>query len=144
MTDCVLDASVVHCANGLIGRRRPGSALDRRLSVLEEAIRGNRRLRYNSKLLTEYQQIVKEFRNDIVEALFELLTTRSVFVRRSTLSRQHHQLATERCRWPRHDQHLLAAALGGDNPSIAVTEERLNRCADDVLRHFDIRIEYLG
>jgi hypothetical protein len=146
MADCVVDASVVHFANGDIAGRRPGNLFDRRLRVLEQVVRGVRRLRYNPKLLGEYAQLVRVHRNDVVEALFILLddTSRAVFVRRNTLSGQHHATATEKCRWPSHDQHLLAAALGGDDPAVVVTEERLNRCAAAILAKFAIRVEYLG
>lgn len=146
MPDCVVDASVVYLANGDIAGRRPGNVLDRRLSVLEEVASGARRLRYNQKLLSEYIQLVTDRRNDVIDALFTLLDDgrRAVFVRRNTLSRQHHARARERCNWPPHDQHLLAAAVGGDHPSIVVTEDRLNQCAAAVNLHFGIRIEYMG
>jgi hypothetical protein len=146
MPDCVIDASVVVLANGDIAGRRPGNLFDRRLAVIEETVRGLRRLRYNSKLLGEYADHVREHRNDVLEALFALLDdkNRSVFVRRNSLSRQHHESATNKCQWPSHDQHLLAAAVDGDNPSIVVTEERLQRCADNILRHFGIHIEYIA
>ena len=146
MPDCVVDATVVHLSNGDIAGRKPGNMLDRRMSVLEEVVAGARRLRYNQKLFGEYTELVRERRNDVIDALFEVLddTRRSVRVPRNTLSRQHHERARNRCDWPSHDQHLLAAALDGDNPSIAVTEQRLNQCAGAIFRHFGIRIEYLG
>jgi hypothetical protein len=146
MPDCVIDASVVALANGDIAGRRPGNIFDRRLAVIEETVSGLRRLRYNSKLLGEYTDHIRERRNDVLEALFALLddTNRSVFVRRNTLSRQHYDSATDKCQWPSHDQHLLAAAIDGDNPSIVVTEERLQQCAGKILRHFGIHLEYIG
>lgn len=121
MPDCVLDASVVALANGDIAARRPGNMLDRRLAVIEHVVSGARRLRYNSRLLAEYEHLIQQHRNDVIYLLFEVLDSkRSIYVPRNTLSRQHHASATERCRWPSHDQHLLAAALGGNNPVIFV------------------------
>ena len=80
MPDCVVDASVIALANGDIRGRRPGNVPDRRLAVISLVANGTRRLRYNSKILGEYNQIVKEFRNDVIESLFALLddTRRSV------------------------------------------------------------------
>lgn len=146
MPDCVVDATVVAFANGDIAGRQPGNVFDRRLLVIEQVVRGARRLRYNPKLLHEYQQLVKRYRNDVIDALFALLddAQRSVRVSRNNLSRQNHATATRTCRWPSHDQHLLEAALGGDDPTIFVTEQRHARCAPAILKHFAISIEDLG
>jgi hypothetical protein len=146
MPDCVVDASVLGFANGDIAGRRPGNVLDRRLAVLEQVVMGARRLRYNPKLLYEYQQLVRIHRNDVIEALFALLddARRSVFVRRNTLSRQDHATARRVCGWPSHDQHLLAAALGGDDPAIVVTEQILAQCADAIRARFGVALEYLA
>lgn len=146
MPDCVIDSTVIAFANGDIAGRRPGNLFDRRLAVLEQVAKGTRRLRYNPKLLHEYEQLIGQYRNDVIEAVFAILDDpqRSVRVARSSLSSREHGIATGTCRWPSHDQHLLAAAIGGDYPSIAVTEQRLNQCAAEILRNFQIRIEYLG
>src|SRR5258707_5093776 len=124
MPDCVLDTTVVAMANGDIAARRPGNIFDRRLVVLESVVNGTLRLRYNTKLLGEYQRLIRDHRNDIIEALFIVLADRAIFVPRSTLARQHYRTATEKCHWPGHDQHLLAAALHGDDSALFVTERR--------------------
>jgi hypothetical protein len=146
MPDCVVDSSVVALANGDIAGRRLGNFFDQRLRVLEQIASGARRLRYNGQLLHEYEQLIRQYRNDVIETVFAILDDprRSLRVSRSSLSRQHYELATRTCRWPSHDQHLLAAAIGGDAPSIAVTEQRLNQCAPAILRNFQVRIEHLG
>jgi|HubBroStandDraft_6_1064221.scaffolds.fasta_scaffold00040_2 hypothetical protein len=144
MPDCVIDATVIAMANGDIAGRRTGNALDRRLTVIEQVGRGARRLRYNSKLQREYGRIVQQYRNDAVELFFIVLADRSVFVARSTLSRQHHATATQKCKWPSHDQHLLAAALDGVDPTIFVTEPFHVQCAASVLAHFKIHVADLG
>jgi hypothetical protein len=143
MPDSVVDASAVAFSNGDIAARKPGNLLDRRLTVLEQVANGQRRLRYNPKLRSEYLQIIREHRNDVIELFFAALADRGVFVARNTLSRQHHATATARCRWPTHDQHLLAAAMGGDNPTIFVTEQRLADCAARIATAFGIRVEHL-
>jgi hypothetical protein len=145
MPDCVLDASVVALSNGDLAGRRSGNMLDRRLLVLEEVIADHRRLRYNARLLGEYQRLIQDYRNDVIELLFRVLDSdRSVRVSRNNLTSQNHAMATRRCRWPSHDQHLLAAALDGVDPSIFVTEDRLARCAAQILTHFDVHITRLA
>jgi hypothetical protein len=144
MPDCVIDATVIAMANGDIAGRRPGNTLDRRLTVIEQVGRGLRRLRYNTKLQGEYERIVRQYRNDAVELFFIVLADRSVFVTRNTLSRQDHATATQRCQWPGHDQHLIAAALEGDDPTIFVTEPLHVQCAPKILAHFRIHVADLG
>ncbi len=145
MPDCVLDASVVALSNGDLAGRRPGNVFDRRLNVIEQVVAGARRLRYNQKLLGEYRRLIRDYRNDVIELLFFVLDSdRAVLVSRSTLSRQNYDRATLQCRWPSHDQHLLAAALDGADPSIFVTEVRLADCARRVFAYFAVHVELLG
>jgi hypothetical protein len=144
MADCVLDATVVAMANGDIAARRAGNVLDRRLAVLEAVVGGVRRLRYNRKLLEEYRPFIRAFRNDVIEVFVRVLADRGVLVSRNTLRRQEHAAATRRCRWPTHDQHLLAAAVGGDDPTIFVTEARLAVCAAAILAHFAVHVVRLS
>jgi hypothetical protein len=135
---------VVYKANGDIAGRRPGSILDRRLRALEQIGRGVRRLRYNPKLLGEYRRVVREPRNDVIELFFNVLSERAVLVSRNTLSRHCYAKAVRTCRWPNHDQHLLAAAIDGIDASILVTEEAHVTCANCIFRHFTVRVEDLS
>ena len=142
MPDCVLDATVVAYANGNLTGRRHGNILDRRLVIIEMVGSGDLRLRYNSKLLGEYEQLIKDRRNDVIEVFFAVLDSeRAVRVRRNALSRQNHVKATTKCRWPVHDQHLIAAAIDGDEPSLFVTEKCLADCAAKIWAHFAVRVE---
>jgi hypothetical protein len=143
MPDCVLDATVVAMANGDIAGRKPGNAFDRRLVVIEQLGSGAFRLRYNSKLREEYLRIVREYRNDVIDLFFIVLTERAYLVGRNTLSRQNHATART-CEWPGHDQHLLAAALGGVDPLLFVTEQQHSKCGRCILRRFAIHVEDLG
>lgn len=145
MPDCVVDATVIAFANGDIAARKPGNVLDRRLAIIEQVARGANRLRYNRRLLHEYQEHVREFRNDLIEAFFQILDTPSlsILVNKSSLARQCYATATKKCRWPKHDQHLLAAAMDGLDPSIFVTEDALYQCATEILRHFRIHVVQL-
>jgi len=145
MPDCVLDASVVAYSNGDLIGRRPGNLLHRRLLVIEQVCTGRLRLRYNAKLLHEYQELIKDHRNDIIELFFAVLDSeQTVLVRRNVLSRQHHATATRKCRWPSHDQHLLAAAIGGDRPSVFVTETQLAACGPKIYAHFSVHVRDLS
>jgi hypothetical protein len=145
MSDCVLDASIVAYANGDLKGRRPGNLFHRRLRVIEQVCEGDLRLRYHSKLLREYQQLIRAHRNDVIEVFFAVLDSeRTVLVPRNVLSRQDHACATRKCRWPSHDQHLLAAALDGDDPRLFVTEEQLAVCAPKILTYFSIRVRRLA
>lgn len=143
MPDCIFDATVITMANGEIAARKPGNIFDRRLTAIESAANGNCRIRYNPRLLREYLDHVRDRRNDVIELFFETLEERGLLVRRNNLSRQDYATATERCQWPAHDQHLLAAALGGDEPSIYVTERRHSDCGPKILNRFGIRIKRL-
>lgn len=143
MPDCVLDATVVGFANGDIAGRRRGNVFDLRLAAIEKVVNGVRRLRYNPRLLHEYKQLTRIYRNDVIELLFRVLADQAVLVRRNTLARQDYVRATRDCGWPSHDQHLLAAALGGIDPVIVVTEERHAQCAEQILRCFAMHVEHL-
>jgi hypothetical protein len=144
MTDCVVDATVIHLANGDLVSRQLGTLFDRRLRLLEQVTNGSRRLRYNPKLLGEYERLTREVRNDIVELFFIALSEKAFLVKRNTLSRQDYRTANRKCGWPGHDQHLIAAALGGNDPHLVVTERWHIKCAACVLRSFAIHIEDLG
>lgn len=140
MTDAVFDATVVSFANSTLAGRRPGTSAERRFNLLDGAVKGKTRIRYNPKLLTEYTQHVRERRNDAIRVFFDLLDSGSAIrVGRNTLSRQDYQSAAAE-RWPHHDQHLLAAALNGHRPYVYVTEAQLARCASGIHRVFSIRV----
>jgi hypothetical protein len=144
MADSVLDATVVAFGNGDIAARRPGNLFDRRLTAIEQVASGLRRLRYNTRLLGEYTQLIQERRNDVIELFFTALDDeRSVLVKRNTLSRQDYARA-RKCRWPTHDQHLLAAAVEGNDPTIFVTESRHVQRAAKILTCFAVHIVDLG
>jgi hypothetical protein len=141
MRDGVLDTTVVARANCDLGTRKRGNALDSRARLLESCLQGILRIRYNPKLLKEYTDHVCKYRNDLIEAFFAILDSpRAFFVKRNALTRQNYDLACK-CRWPSHDQHLIAAALGGICPCIFVTEAALHQCAEKVNQVFGVRVE---
>jgi len=137
--DTVYDTTVVAYANGDLRGRKKGNALDKRLFTLEEFVNGSRRALYNMKLLLEYEDKIKHHQNDIIELFLMALADRGLRVARSTLSRQDYSRA-KKVRWPSHDQHLLAAALGGRDVTIFVTEQLLAACATGIRNNFSITI----
>jgi len=146
MPDCVVDATIIRFTNTQLAARKPGNAFDRRLTVLEQIVRGLRRARYNTRLLGEYTALLGQapFRNDVIEAFFAILdSSRAVRVKSNRLSQGDHAMATRQCRWPSHDQHLLAAAIGGNRPEVMVTEVRLANCGPDISRRFGIRVVHI-
>jgi hypothetical protein len=68
-----------------------------------------------------------------------VLTDFGEFVDINTLPRHLHAKMRD-ANWPSHDQHLLAAAVDGMDPTVYVTESRHVRSAKAVRRHFGIRI----
>lgn len=140
MNDGILDTTVVALTNTDLRARAHASSLNRRVTLLERCLNGSLRVRYNKILFDEYEEHIKEYRNDLIEIFFALLdSNKSVYVKRSTLSRQNYNRAYK-CRWPSHDQHLIAAALNGVRPSIYVTEETLCQCHSRIHREFRISV----
>ena len=139
MANTVYDASFVAMSNGDLAGRRSGNALDRRLKTIEEFADGTRVAWYNNKLLSEYEQHVKIYRNDLVDTFFRLLADTGKKATRSTLSRTAYA-RLRRVRWPTHDQHLLAAATQAGESTILVTEETLGSCASAVRREFGVTV----
>jgi hypothetical protein len=141
MPDCVVDATKVAFSNGDLKGEKPGNILNRRLRVLRGIVSGDLRVRYNPKLLVEYEQAIKVFRNDVIEVFFIALTSeRAIRVPRNALSRQDFNVAIVTCGWPSHDQHLIAAARGGDKTSLFVTEKAHGTSAKKIHTHFHITV----
>lgn len=140
MSDAVLDTTVVAFENADLLKQGVADSVAQCIRLLEDAVERRVRIRFNQVLLNEYQEHVKRPGNDVIEAFFQLLDSASaVRVKRNALARHLHQRAFEH-RWPRHDEHLLAAAIDGEDPSIYVTDQRLARCAAGILRAFRIRV----
>ena len=73
MPNTVYDTSFLAKSNGGINGRKHGSVLDRRLCAVEGFLNGNRVAWYNNKLLNEYTDHIKSYRNDILDLFFRLL-----------------------------------------------------------------------
>ena len=144
MGQCVVDTSFLAKANGALAGIRAGNLLHRRINAISRIVEGKDRLRYNSKLLQEYAPHIKDCRNDIVEQLVALLDdSETIKVRKNTLKRQDKARANK-CRWPNHDQHVLAAAIGGEEVTIHVTENDLGACGPAIKREFGFRVNHVA
>lgn len=144
MPDSVFDTSFVRLANDSLFGEKKGNLLNRRLTALRQVADRRRRVRYNSKLLNEYLQHVREHRNDVIDQFFAMLDSpEAIKVSRSSLSRQD-MVKASKCRWPSHDQHILAAAIGGDRVVIHVTEGALGCCAKGVKQLFGISVDHVA
>lgn len=134
----MIDTTVVALSNVKLTCLKEGSNLQARIRLLEQCFSGKKRIRFNGRLKEEYNSKVRAFDNDFVRLFFELLTSsRAVFVNRSTLSRQHYNKAQNDCGWPSHDQHLLAAAVGGEDVILYITEDDHWKCRNKIRRVFD-------
>lgn len=138
MDDAVIDATVLAFANGPIGPK-PGGALGRCLPMIRQIVDGQWRCRYNKTLLHEYEQLIATHRNDIIIAFFIILDSPRALLARNNLRRQEYARARE-IGWPTHDHHLLAAAIGGVNPSIVVTEKKLAILHAQARRRFGVSV----
>jgi hypothetical protein len=144
MPECVFDTSFVRLANDSLFGEKKGNLLSRRLAPLREAVAGQSQPRYNKKLLEEYSSQIREHRNDVVELFFVLLDSpQAILVKKNALSRQDKDKANG-CRWPTHDQHVLAAAVGGKDVVIHVTEGTLGACSREVRRVFGFHINHVA
>jgi len=103
----------------------------RRLAVLRGIREGRIVALHSPRLIQEYEQHVKEPRNEFVRAFFELLDD----VGRATYNWHPWTGAVKekakKCRFPPEDYHVLRTAIRG-NPSTIITEEdrvlRTDRC----------------
>jgi len=144
MNDCVIDATIVCLSNQALANRAPGSPLDQRLRVIELVISAIRRVRFNARLLSEYERVARKHQNDLIQLFFAILDSpKAVRVSRNSLSRQVYAAAVGDCGWPSHDQHLIAAALDGVNPCICVTESHHAVCSELIWRRLKIQIEHI-
>jgi hypothetical protein len=143
MSECVFDASFIGKANGPLTGERAGNLLSKRLIAMRRVTAGESRIRYNAKLLAEYICLVKERRNDVVDQFFEILDKGPKVKAKSTLGHADKARANK-CRWPTHDQHVLAAAIGGKDVVIHVTENALGLCSSEVRRVFGFKINHVA
>jgi hypothetical protein len=138
MDDTVIDVTVVAYANGPVLPPLKG-AIARCLPAIVKIIDGKLRCRYNYKLLADYEEHVRIRRNDYIVAFFRIIDSPLACKGKNNL-RSHEYAKARRIRWPTHDHYLLAAAIGGVNPSILVTEDALAALHAQAKREFGISV----
>lgn len=142
MTPCVIDTVVLHRANRSVvasGNELP--ALRRRQALLFEVVHGKRRLLISPRLVEEYSRHLVRPLNDIVRALLEYATApmppAGVTMNWKRLTGSERDHALKRCRFPKHDLHLLQTAFG--EVSIIFTEEKsLTRAGECIHQKFRV------
>ena len=139
MKSSVYDTILIAKANGNLAGRKAGNALDRRLKLFEAAVLGTSLTLVNAKLLNEYGSKILDFRNEAVRAFYVYAIDHGVNTGKSSLSRSDFE-RSRKARWPAHDQHLIAAAIGREKVSIYVTEVQHSACAAAVRKQFGITI----
>jgi hypothetical protein len=141
--ECVVDTTVLQKANAPITKPvARGSQFARRLAILRAILEGEIVALYSSRLVHEYEQHVKEPRNDFVRAFFELLDD----VGRATYNWHRWTGAVRdkarKCRFPREDYHVLRTAIRG-TPSAIITEEQ-RMVGTDACIYRELRVHVKG
>ena len=144
MSDSVVDTSFIAMANEELAEVGQNELLHRRISAIGNIVDGKDRLRVNPKLLKEYEPHIRERRNDIVDQFVALLDAPETIKLSSSSLRKADNVRANDCRWPTHDKHLLAAAMGGEAVTIHVTENALALCARDVRRVFGFKVNHVA
>ena len=141
--ECVVDTIVLQKANAPITKPvARGSQFARRLAVLQDIREGRLVPLHSRQLVQEYEEHVKEPRNEFVKAFFELLDD----VRRATYNWHPWTGAVRekarKCRFPREDHHVLRTAIRG-TPSTIITEEK-RMLRTDACIYRELRVHVRG
>jgi hypothetical protein len=141
-SECAIDTTVLQKANATITQRpRRNSQFMRRIGLLLDIQQGRRIALISRRLLAEYETKVTPPRNDFVKAFFELLANPDRCVENWVEWPAHRRQNARRCRYPRHDDHVLRTAIR-PNPSTIITEDQQMLAADACInRHFRVHIE---
>lgn len=128
MNNTVYDTKLIATVNCPLSARRANTVLNRRIEIVEESVGQKQRTiaRYNWKLWSEYEKHIKDYRNDIIILFFSKLADIGIRVSVCTLRRQHWNKI--RNHWPSHDQHLIAAAIGGCQTSHCYNRKSPRKC----------------
>jgi predicted nucleic acid-binding protein len=138
----VIDTTVLKKANRPIsGPLRARSRFARRVELLEGIRQGHGVVLYSRKLLAEYERQVRTPRNDFVQAFFQILSTpgRALYnwARRWPPSEQE---KARKCRYPKHDDHVLRTAISGEPTTIVSEDQTMIRADECIHRHFRVHI----
>lgn len=121
---CVVDTCILQKANAMI-TVEPGAYSDfrRRVALLLTFVNGTNIALFSDAIVREYEERVKEPRNDYVRLFFELVTAPGSGAMASWAPRwRGDRDVARRCRFPKHDDHLLRTAVP-KAPAVIYTEE---------------------
>ena len=143
--ECVVDTTVLQKANAPITKPvARGSKFARRLAVLRGIREGRIVALHSPRLIQEYEEHVKEPRNEFVRAFFELLNN----VGRATCNATYNwppwtgavKEKARKCRFPREDYHVLRTAIRGTPSTIITEEERMLRTDACIYRELRVHV----
>jgi len=139
--ECVLDTSVLQKANApLDNTPRSRSQFAKRLELLKSCRSGALVVLVSPKLIGEYRKQVKEPRNEYVRAFFAIVSEQKQCIFNYTRWPGACRAKARKCRYPKHDDHVLRTAIR-DHPTTIYCEEnpmlQSDRC---IYREFRVRI----
>lgn len=142
--ECVVDTIVLRSANApFVTAPRGSRRIVRRVELLRRIQRGEIIVLISSRLQVEYGAQIKEPRNEFIRAFFELLVSgdmKRVRTNWCTPWTGSHRARTKKCRFPRHDLHLLRTAASDSHTWIATEEKRLLDTDACIYRNFNVNI----
>ncbi len=137
--ESVIDTNVLVNANKPItARPRKGSLFAKRIELLEDIKKGKWTVLYSNRLLAEYAQHVNSPNNDFIVTFFKLLLDRGI-ANWANWPRGAMEKA-RKCRYPKHDDHVLRTAIRPGSSTIITEEERLIRTDACIYRNFGVHI----
>jgi len=146
--ECVIDTTVLQKANApLIREPRETSLFVRRLRLLRDIQRGQRTVLISNRLFAEYQSQVSEPRNDFVVTFLALVAAPDSSAGRCLSNwaawpgRQREK--ARKCKFPKHDDHLLRTAICPSGSTIITEETKLIDTDACIYRRFNVHVRYL-
>lgn len=144
----VIDTNILQSANAPITvSPRGGSRFRVRLQLFRRVQAGRVVVLISDKLLNEYSRRVPKPRNDLIKFFFELLASpdgRRVQCNWKRTWSPGEQADARKCRYPRHDDHLLRTAIGPNGPAVITEEQKLVGTDACIYRRFRVHIRELG
>jgi len=142
MSQAVIDTQVLVRANGQVADDEDlKNALRHRLRLLGRILGRELTVLVSAKLLAEYADKVREPRNDWVRAFLELLASPNANVVTNWADwPAGRRDAARKCRFPKHDQHLLRTALRDGEATVVTEESALLKTDACIHREFRIHV----
>ncbi|TWT43849.1 hypothetical protein RAS1_02490 [Phycisphaerae bacterium RAS1] len=142
---CAIDTNVLWKANRSPAEQpRPGSEFARRIRFLKAVRDGDVVVLISRMLLNEYMATLKKPVNDLVQLLLQLLVDpkpNRARINWKTPWSGRDRSAARKCRYPKHDEHVLRTAMLENEQSWIATEEKpmlgTNAC---IYRRFRVHI----